>query len=97
MSLSGAYLSAEFPSVSYSARTISLTRTLIPHAGDTANFAIESQTAPANPSPGLWQWSPPLSDHAPPLRFSAVNVSGTQHDTYRAFCQASFSALAAGP
>jgi len=85
VSLSGSYLSAEFPSVFDDSQTVSLTRTLVANSGDTANFAIESQKAPTIAFSASWQWPLLRTVDASRLRFSAIDVSGTQHDTYRAF------------
>jgi hypothetical protein len=42
------------------------------------------------------RWSSPLGVSAPTLRFSAINVSGTQHDTFRAFLSGIFFGIAGG-
>jgi hypothetical protein len=96
VSLSGSYLSAQFPPVSHAGPNSSVIRTLIADAGDTGNFALESQAPPAGSSSGAWQWSSPLGVSAPTLRFSAINVSGTQHDTFRAFLSGIFFGIAGG-
>ncbi len=60
----------------------SVTSTLYPDAGDTANSVIQSLTQPTSSTPHSWQWSDRASN-LDPVRLSAVNVSGTLHDSYR--------------
>jgi hypothetical protein len=96
VNLSGSYLSAEFPSVVADTNGLSLSRTLVADAGDTSNFAIESEKAPTSAFSASWSWPLARTVDASRLRFSAINVSGTQHDTYRTFLSGVFLGIGGG-
>jgi hypothetical protein len=94
VSLNGAYLSAQFPPVAIDTGTVSLSRLLYPGAGDTADYVIQSQTPPSSASSDWWNWSGLPADE--PIRLSAVDVSGTQHDNFRAFLSGITLGIAGG-
>jgi hypothetical protein len=94
VSLNGSYLSAQFPPVSSSSGSVSVNRVLDPAAGDTANFVIQSQTAPTHSDSSSWSWSGPGIRE--PVHLSAVNVSGTQHDSFLAFLSGITLGIAGG-
>jgi hypothetical protein len=85
VALSGSYLSAQLPAMDSfdSNPNIKVTRQLNPVAGDTANYVIQSISQPTSVTSSGWQWSgfPPSEQ----ITLSAVNVGGTQHDSYLAF------------
>ena len=91
VSLKGSYLSAQFPSIYFADYAlnppdVSLTQYLVPSHGDTANYALQAATAPTRSSAGQWEWSTSkYSIGSDPLRISAVDTNGTQHDSYRSF------------
>jgi hypothetical protein len=96
VSLSGSYLSALLPSVEAPyPGTLRVTRTLYPDDGETTDFAIESTTQPTDTTPLAWQWSSRFGS-TNPIRMAAVNVSGTQHDTYRGFLAGIVFGIAGG-
>jgi hypothetical protein len=96
VNLNGSYLSAQFPTVTSSnSAVLAVTRTLSPDAAETADFVIQSQVQPTSSTLDSWQWSvqvPPADS----IRLSAVNISGTQHDTYRAFLSGIVFGIAGG-
>jgi hypothetical protein len=95
VSLGGSYLSAQFPPVSSSPSTVAVTPILNPDGGDTANYTIQSTTAPTGSTPNSWSWSTRASA-SETIHLSAVNTSGTQHDTYRGFLSGVAFGIAGG-
>jgi hypothetical protein len=95
-SQNGSYLSAQFPPEAKSDfRPMKMTRVLFPNAGDTANFVIQSPTQPTGVQSDSWQWTGTVAPYTP-LHLSAINVSGTQHDSYRAFLSGIVFGIAGG-
>lgn len=93
VNLDGSYLNARFPPLgtynllgigtpTYDADA-SVTRQLNARAGDTANFTVQSLTAPTSSTASSWFWSTQNSPQA--IQLAAVDVGGTQHETYQAF------------
>jgi hypothetical protein len=96
ISLNGSYLSAQFPPENTETFSpIEVTRVLYPNAGDTADFVIQSPSEPSSVQPDSWQW-PARVALGNPLHLSAINVSGTQHDSYRAFLSGIVFGIAGG-
>jgi hypothetical protein len=94
VSLNGSHLSARFPPAASSSGSVRVSRVLDPAAGDTANFVIQSQTAPTNSDSSSWGWSGPGIRE--PIHLSAVNVSGTRHDNFWAFLSGITLGIAGG-
>jgi hypothetical protein len=94
VSLNGSYLSAQFPFVTVDPGSAQVSRQLLPDAGDTADYVIQSQTTPSSAASNSWSWSGPASNDS--VRLSAVNVSGAQHDNFRAFLSGVTLGIAGG-
>lgn len=90
--LNGAYLSAEFPSANYGSVPVDMT--LFPAAGDTADFAFQSQLTPTISTPSSWEW--PSVSPTSGLRVSVVNASLTQHESYLSFLSGVVFGIAGG-
>lgn len=92
ISLNGAYLSAQFPTVGifggFAGKLAGTTAaptdlTLMPEFGETADYTIESLTEPSLSGAGGWGWSG--SDAATPVRVSAVDQSEQQAESLHGF------------
>ncbi len=80
----GAYLSAQFPSVTEAyARRPLISSTLKLSGANTADYSIQSPVSPISTSTTSWSWS--QTANAQPIHLSAINVTTSQHDNYRAF------------
>jgi hypothetical protein len=96
ISLNGSYLSAQFPpEAKGDFRPMKMTRVLYPNAGDTANYVIQSPTQPNGIQADSWQWTGAIAPYTP-LHLSAIDVSGNQHDSYRAFLSGIVFGIAGG-
>jgi hypothetical protein len=51
--------------------------------GNTADFALQDETAPSSSNRAGWGWT--QSWRAPPIQVTAVNTSAQQNGQYRAF------------
>jgi hypothetical protein len=96
VSLNGSYLSALFPPVAAPyPKSISVTRELDADAGDTGNYANQSPVQPTGSTPQSWRWSSRIGSSVP-VRLSAVNTSGIQHDSYNGFLSGIVFGIAGG-
>ncbi len=106
--LNGAYLNAAFPDTSYLEGrfpkaqnldfvTVPLQVVLTPNAGDTANFAVQSQgPAPRVTGPSGWSWNRTTAAQQEPVRLAAVDTSDQVNDQYHAFLSGILFGVAGG-
>jgi hypothetical protein len=100
--LNGPYLSAQFPSVDARPNSqngfmdVPTTLVLYPNAGNTADFVIQSPTAPTASSADSWRWSTQSNSATSSPRLSAVSTSASQHQTFRGFLSGLALGLAGG-
>jgi hypothetical protein len=96
--LNGSYLSALFPTndPDQQAPPVTVTGNLVANAGNTANFAIQSQTsaATAGSSSDAWSWT--LSSLRAPIHLTAVDTGAQQDDQFHAFLAGIVLGIAGG-
>ena len=96
--LNGSYLGALFPTndPEQSAPPVKVSGILVANAGTPADFAIQSETSAARPTPTSSAWSWTASSLAEPIQLTAVNTSKAQSDEYRAFLSGIVLGIAGG-
>ncbi len=96
--LNGSYLGALFPTndPDQTAPPVQVSGIIVANAGDTADFAIQSQTDASRATTTSAAWSWVTSSLAPPIHLTAVNTSEAQSDEYRAFLSGIVLGIAGG-